>query len=255
MAATIPADRWTPAGPIRSHLPMDEIEREEGLAASSVADPTTMGLYGFAAATFTLSAVNAGWFPATTAIFAAPVVLVVGGIVQFSAGVWAFRKGDTFAASGFGAIGGFNVAYGLYQLLSHTGVVSGPGAGAGVIGIFLACFGLIATIQMVAALWKNMALVVTFLFLALTYGLLGAGNIAAGAPNLLHYGGLRRPHHIGVRFLYGGGRGDQQHQPARDPAAGQAAGQRKGRDAQRDGWIFRPASRTPRRSAWIEMRG
>lgn len=121
MAATIPADRWTPAGPIRSHLPMDEIEREVGLASSSVAEPAALGLFAFATGTFTQNVVNAGWFPATTMLYMVAPLLIMTGVVQFLAGMWAFRKGDTFSATAFGSFGGVNVAYTVFILLRQGG--------------------------------------------------------------------------------------------------------------------------------------
>ena len=182
-------ERWTPAGPIRSEAPMDIIEQEETRAAASVGEAAPLGLFGFASATFTLSAVNAGWFPAATAIFAMPLVLIFGGIAQFIAGMWSYRKGDTFAATAFGSFGAFNTTYALFLLFSASGLVKGPAAGTGVIGIFIACFSLIAFVLMLAAMRINWALVGVLFFLALTYGLLGAGEIAGASPNLLSYGG------------------------------------------------------------------
>jgi succinate-acetate transporter protein len=182
-------ERWTPAGPIRSEAPLDIIEQEETRAAASVGEAAPLGLFGFASATFTLSAVNAGWFPMATVIFAMPLVLIFGGIAQFIAGMWSYRKGDTFAATAFGSFGAFNTTYALFVLFSAGGLVKGPAAGTGVIGIFIACFSLIAFVLMLAAMRINWALVGVLFFLALTYGLLGAGEIAGAAPNLLSFGG------------------------------------------------------------------
>jgi len=182
------AERWTAAGPIRSQLPWDEIQREEGLAAASAGEPAALGLWGFATATFTISSVLAGWFPATTLPYALPGALIFGGIVQFIAGMWSYRKGDTFNATAFGSFGAFNTAYALLLLFQRGGLIAGTG-GQGVTGIMIACFSLIAFVLMVAALWKNAVLVAVLFFLALTYGLVAAGDIATGAHNLLSYGG------------------------------------------------------------------
>lgn len=184
-----PVERWTPAGPIRSQMSTEMIEQEEARAAASVGEAAPLGLFGFASATFTISAVLAGWFPTTTALFATPLVFIFGGLAQFIAGMWSYRKGDTFAATAFGSFGAFNTAYALFLWFQHTGLVAGPAAGLGVAGIFVSCFSLIALFLMIAAMWKNMALVAVLFLLALAYGLIGASDIAAGAPNLLSYGG------------------------------------------------------------------
>lgn len=57
--------------------------------------------------TFVLSCAFAGFFGGTAA---APVVLGLaifyGGIVQLLAGMWAFRRGESFAAAAFSSYGG-----------------------------------------------------------------------------------------------------------------------------------------------------
>lgn len=183
------AEQWTTAGPIRSTLPPETLEREEARAAASAGEPGPLGLLGFATGTFTISSVLAGWFPSSTVAFATPVVFIFGGLAQFIAGMWSYRKGDTFSATAFGSFGAFNTSYALYLWLKAAGLIVGPGAGLGVIGIFVACFALIALMLMVGALWKNMALVAVLFFLTLTYGLVAAGDIAGNASNLLSYGG------------------------------------------------------------------
>lgn len=183
------AERWTPAGPIRGPLASDIIAQEAERSASTVGEPAPLGLFGFAAATFTLSAINAGWFNAATALYAMVPLIIFGGVVQFLAGMWAYRKGDTFAATAFGSFGGFNATYGVYSLLKQAGLIVGPGAGAGVVGVFLICLGLIAGMLALAACWKNMALVGVLGCLMVAYVLLGIGMIASGSALMMHVGG------------------------------------------------------------------
>jgi succinate-acetate transporter protein len=185
----VPSERWTPAGPIRSILPPEALAQEEARAAASVADSASLGLFGFAAATFTLSAVHAGWFPTPGALVAALPLIIFGGIMQFLAGMWAFRKGDSFAATTFGSIGALYVTYGFYLVLKQAGLITGAGAIGGVMGVFLICLGLITALLMVAALWKNMALVGTLFFITIAYVLLGIGMIASGSALMMHVGG------------------------------------------------------------------
>jgi succinate-acetate transporter protein len=185
----IPSERWTPAGPIRSILPPEALAQEEARAAASVADAASLGLFGFAAATFTLSAVYAGWFPPASTLVAALPLIIFGGIMQFLAGMWAFRKGDIFATATFGSIGAFYVTYGFYLVLMKAGLITGAGALAGVMGIFLICLGLITALLMVAGLWKNLALVATLCFITIAYVLLGIGMIASSSAMMMHVGG------------------------------------------------------------------
>jgi succinate-acetate transporter protein len=108
MATTLqhPVERWTPAGPIRSPLSSEALAQEEARAAAGIAAPAPLGLFAFAAATFTFSAVNAGWFSPATALATMLPLLLFGGLAQFLAGMWAFRKSDTWSATTFSVIGG-----------------------------------------------------------------------------------------------------------------------------------------------------
>jgi succinate-acetate transporter protein len=180
---------WTAAGPIRTPLPPEAIAQDEARTAASVGEPAVFGLFGFGAATFTLSAVNVGWFAPATALFAMVPVIVFGGVVQFLAGMWALRKGDTHGAAAFSSFGGFNVAYGLYVLLQQAGLIVGPSAGTGVVGVFLICLGFIAGVLALAALWRNLALVAVLGTLMATYVFLGIGMIASGSTLMIHIGG------------------------------------------------------------------
>lgn len=47
------------------------------------------------------------------------MALAVGGIVQFLAGMWEFRTGNTFAATQFSMFGGFWFAVGVSLLRRH----------------------------------------------------------------------------------------------------------------------------------------
>lgn len=186
--ATI-TERWTPAGPIRSALPLEEIEREEAHAAASVGEPASLGLFAFATGAFTLGSIFNGVFPTSTLLYAVPVMLIFGGIVQFLAGMWSYRKGDTLAATFFCSFGGFNATYALFLLFQHTGLVAGPAAGTGVTGVVFVCFALIAVVLMVAATSRNIVLVGVLLCLAVADGLVGGGELAKGSSYVISYGG------------------------------------------------------------------
>lgn len=181
-------ERWTPAGPIRSSLPVEAIAQEEERAAATVAEPAPLGLFGFAAGTFTVSAVYAGWFTMATALFAMVPLVIFGGVVQFLAGMWAYRKGDTFAATAFSSFGGFNASYGMYVLLKQAGLITGPSAGTGVVGVYILCLCFIALLLAIAALWKSTVLFLVLGCLTVAYGLWGIGLIARGSALMLHAG-------------------------------------------------------------------
>ena len=61
----------------------------------------------------------------TDILIALPAVFIVGGIAQVLAAMWSFRKGDTLAATAFGAFGSFNMLFALQYWLSRTHLIVG----------------------------------------------------------------------------------------------------------------------------------
>lgn len=179
-------ERWTPAGPVPARAPRETVDQLELNAQATVADPVPLGLASFAGATFTVSAVNAGWFgnPIIGLVAAAPILLVFGGISQFVAAMWAFRKGNTFAATAFGSFGAFNTLFSLVILLIATGTIPlGTVPGDYTVATTLAMFALIAGYLAYAATGISSILVAVLGFLCATYALLAAGFFI-GPPNL-----------------------------------------------------------------------
>lgn len=169
---------WTKGGGVVSHLDDSEITRLEERAAVTVADPSTLGLWGFATGTWMTGTIIAGVFPATAFTAVIPVLLVFAGITQFIAGLFAFRRTNVLAATAFCAFGAFNVATAMFFGMQATGVLGTTGAPIVLQGFLLESFGLIAFALTIAALRTNAALV-------LTLGALTAGYVLAGIPNLV----------------------------------------------------------------------
>lgn len=85
-------ENWTKSGPVVSHLPGEEIESLEERAAATIADPTSLGLWGFATGTWVIGTVLAGVFPASALTATIPVLVVFAGLAQFIAGLFAYRR-------------------------------------------------------------------------------------------------------------------------------------------------------------------
>ena len=62
---------------------------------NKLANPTPLGLFGFASTTWLLSMVNAGWYDEKSLSVVLAMALVFGGIVQAVAGVLSFFRGNT----------------------------------------------------------------------------------------------------------------------------------------------------------------
>jgi uncharacterized protein len=168
----------------------------EGQAPSSVsatgliADPAPLGLAAFGMTTLMLSAVNAGWIgaAATTAVLAMAVAF--GGTTQLLAGMWAFRRGNTFAATAFSSFGAFWISFWLLLTQFVPAVVKDGGAGTAnqIVGLYLFTWGLFTAYMFVASLAGTRAVQLVFALLTLTFFALCIGAWG-GSETWTHVGG------------------------------------------------------------------
>ena len=163
----------------------DETESRPEAATPALADPAPLGLASFATTTFILSMINAGLVgggTATAAGIVAPMAFAVGGIAQFTAGVWEFRNGNTFGATAFCSFGMFWLSF--YLLLHVTASALPKTEIFSAIGLYLWAWGIFTAYMTVASLRTTGAVFAVFLLLTVTFILLGIGNSALA-------GGLR----------------------------------------------------------------
>jgi succinate-acetate transporter protein len=154
--------------------------------AAVIADPAPLGLAAFALTTFVLSLVNANWMPAATAPVVLGLALAYGGLAQLLAGMWEFRRGNTFGATAFGSFGAFWIAFWAYVTFYADKI---PAADAGkATGWFLIAWGIFTTLMFLGSLRTTMGLVGLFALLAATYFVLGAGNLG-GSAGVIKVGG------------------------------------------------------------------
>ena len=150
-----------------------------------LADPAPLGLAAFAFTTFLLSFANAGWLPKETATVVLPLAIFYGGLGQILAGVFEMRKGNTFGFTAFSSYGGFWLFYALLVLLTTMGIITPPGAA---VGVALLLWGVFTLYMWIPAMFANLSLNLTFLFLWLAFVTLGLGDYLAVA-NLTIAGG------------------------------------------------------------------
>jgi succinate-acetate transporter protein len=156
--------------------------------AKVIADPAPLGLAGFGLTTFLLSLVNAGVIPGgdASANMVLGLALAYGGLAQLLAGMWEFRKGNTFGATAFASYGAFWISF--WALITFYAPKI-PAADAGkAIGWYLIAWGIFTTLMWFATFRTTMALVVLFALLAATYYFLGAGAMG-GAATVTKIGG------------------------------------------------------------------
>ena len=150
------------------------------------ADPGPLGLAAFALTTFLLSAANAGLTDGGAAWLG--FALAYGGLAQFVAGMWEFRKGNVFGATAFSTYGAFWIGLGLYALLVEGGSPSATNDLAWI----LTAFAIFNTYMLLASLRVSGAVFLVFLTLEITEILLVIGffNISHGGTEWwLHAGG------------------------------------------------------------------
>jgi hypothetical protein len=140
-----------------------------------IADPGPLGLAGFAMTTFVLSCVNAGLVGKGVEPVVLPLALFYGGLVQLLAGMWEFRKGNTFGALAFSSYGAFWLSFAVFVKF----VVPGLGSEAtGATGLYLLAWTIFTAYMTVAALRTTGAVLAVFVLLTLTFALLTIGALA-----------------------------------------------------------------------------
>ncbi|WP_327070972.1 MULTISPECIES: acetate uptake transporter [unclassified Kitasatospora] len=143
-------------------------------AAVTIADPGALGLAAFAMTTFVLSCFNAGLVSQSVITVVLPLAFFYGGLVQILAGMWEFRRGNTFAATAFASFGAFWLAYWgfvrtvvphllrVHQLYQAT-------------GLFLLAWTIFTAYMAVAAARTTAAVLAVFVTLDLTFLFLTIG--------------------------------------------------------------------------------
>lgn len=180
---------------------------EAGGTAVAIADPAPLGLAAFALTTMVLSAINAGWIGAIDEPVVLGLAIAYGGTAQLLAGMWAFRKGNTFAATAFSSYGAFWLSFWLIvqfyapMVVANTAKALGTGATAAqvtaeatahlntILGLYLFMWGVFTAYMLIASLAGARAVQLVFLLLALTFFALAAGKWN-NSVDMTHIGGF-----------------------------------------------------------------
>jgi uncharacterized protein len=175
--------------------------------AVEIADPAPLGLAAFALTTMVLSVINAGWIGAVDEPIVLGLAIAYGGTAQLLAGMWAFRKGNTFAATAFSSYGAFWLSFWLIvqfyapMVVANTAKALGPGATAAqitaeatahlntILGLYLFMWGVFTAYMLIASLAGARAVQVVFLLLTLTFFALAVGKWN-NSVDMTHIGGF-----------------------------------------------------------------
>jgi uncharacterized protein len=155
---------------------------------ATIADPGPLGLAGFAATTLVLSFVNAGLVDKAVVAAVLPLALFYGGLGQLIAGLFDFRKGNTFGATAFCTYGGFWLAFAFYGWFFEADAIK-AGVDGTATGMFLLVFTIVTAYLTLASLRTSGALIAVFTLLTLTFLFLTIGSLA-GAAGISKIGGF-----------------------------------------------------------------
>jgi uncharacterized protein len=143
-----------------------------------VADPGPLGLAAFALTTFVLSFFNAQLAPASGEPIVFALAFAYGGLAQILAGMWEFRTGNTFGAVAFTSYGAFWLSFFAFGLWFEKLL---PAKDAGVaghtVGLYLIAWGIFTAYMFIASLRTTAAIALVFILLAVTFFVLGIGNV------------------------------------------------------------------------------
>ena len=143
---------------------------------SSIADPGPLGLAGFALTTFILSMSNAQLVPAELGALFVPLALFYGGLAQILAGMWEFKKNNTFGSTAFTTFGAFWMSLSATVILETLKILNFGNYGHIAVGLFLVGFTIFTFYMWVASFRTSNALLVVFTFLEIAFILLDLGE-------------------------------------------------------------------------------
>lgn len=138
------------------------------MSTANLANPAPLGLLGFGMTTVLLNIHNAGFIPLSAMILA--MGLCYGGVAQIIAGIFEYKKGNTFGLTAFISYGFFWLSLVALLILPKLGLAEASSAAA--IGCYLAMWGLFTAFMWVGTWRANRALQFIFGSLTLLFALL-----------------------------------------------------------------------------------
>ena len=159
------------AAPVQAAVP------QSVAIADTTANPAPLGLLCFGLTTVLLSMHNAGLFGLDAMILA--MAVFYGGTAQIFAGVFEWRKNNTFAATAF-------ISYGFFWL-TLAGIIVFPKLGLAerptevAMASYLGMWGLLSFVMFIGTFRLNRALQVTFFLLVVAFALLAIGDLLGSA--------------------------------------------------------------------------
>lgn len=148
-----------------------------------IAAPSILGLFGFACATFIVTANMVGWYGnAHSPLLIFPFATAAGGIAQGAAALWAYKARDGMATAVHGIWASFWLGYGFLNFMVALKLVPAPAAHAAVpeLGYWFFALAAVTLAVAVASLAESLAISAVAFPLAVGAALIGVFYIVGG---------------------------------------------------------------------------
>lgn len=168
---------WAKGGPVFSHLPEAAVLEVEGKAIASFGDAAALGFWSTATGLCVTGLFQADVL-AVSAKQLFPSLLVYSGILPFVAGLFLYRRNNTFLASTFCSFGALDLTRGSLLLALAGGLLSQNTADNLLQGYFMEAFAYVSLSLFFGSLRINV-------IASLMTGLAGLGYLSAGLKMLM----------------------------------------------------------------------
>jgi succinate-acetate transporter protein len=148
-----------------------------------IAAPSILGLYGFAAATFIVTAYLVGWYgKPTSPLLIFPFATAAGGIAQGAAALWAYKARDGLATAIHGIWAAFWLGYGFLNFMVALKLIPAPVPGGAVpeLGYWFFALAAITLAGAIASLAESLSISSVLFPLTAGVALLGVFYLVGG---------------------------------------------------------------------------
>lgn len=177
------AATFSPRATNGSRSDLDHWRDQTRVFLQPIAAPSILGLFGFAVATFIVTAYLVGWYgTGTSPLIIFPLATAAGGIAQGAAALWAFKARDGLATAIHGIWAAFWLAYGFLNFMIALKLVPVPAPHAAVpeLGYWFFALAGVTLVGLVASLAENFGLTLVLAPLTVGAAFIGVFYIVGG---------------------------------------------------------------------------
>jgi succinate-acetate transporter protein len=154
----------------------DHTGRAHAASPPAIANPAPLGLFAFGITTLLLNLVNTELVEGEMISLVLGYGMFYGGIAQFAAAMWEFKKNNTFGATAFASFGAFWMGLALWHILADAGIENPSSSFTGGFAAYLGVWGLFTGLMFVVSLKLDQAIQSVFLTLTVLFFLLAIGQ-------------------------------------------------------------------------------